>query len=431
MATKESNYTEMNNPNQPVNSSQTTIESQSISNPANYQKGFFPVILGVLVLLLAVGGGVYYLGTQKNQTTGQTTAPTNPISTPSVSNESTNDWKTLTNARFGYLFKYPSNKYNETIYTTEPFLYTVQYCPTKKLEDCAFPSNIFQVNAYDNPQNTDIENWLKTSSSSPVYKQGKINCNFNDPRTIKSTKDFLGQTAITYEFAIDQDTATGVCKGVPLEGGGKYKYIFAERKNRIYWISISLASKEVYSELEQILQTFSFTDSTLKTYTNSEYRFTFQYPSTYIEQQLTEKWSSGKLITGFSDNVNEELYVYIENKPVKEYLYENNEAQASYRFDTSKKEWISTFTGEDPSGGLKRLAPKRVNTTSEIYFVKHSEGGCGGGTAFIFPPSYSYVVTAAFTCIHAYEENDILRNQANEKLDQTYNQILSTFKFTN
>ena len=171
----------------------TTIQNQnSVETPQNQppqgnlvnQKGFFTVVIGVIVLLLIVGGGAYYLGTQRNQSDNlaprQTTIPsitqTESTNSPTVTNESTNNWKTLTNAKYGYSFSYPSDKYNETIYTTEPFLYAVSYCPSKKLEDCAFPSNVFQVIAYDNPQNIDLESWIKTNENSPIYQQGKMKC---------------------------------------------------------------------------------------------------------------------------------------------------------------------------------------------------------------------------------------------------------------
>lgn len=57
---------EENNPNQSVNPSGPFVQTQPVSNSVNNQKGFFPIILGVLVLLLVIGGGAYYLGTQKN-----------------------------------------------------------------------------------------------------------------------------------------------------------------------------------------------------------------------------------------------------------------------------------------------------------------------------------------------------------------------------
>lgn len=225
---------------------------------SEHQKGNYAIIIGIMVLLIAVGG-LYYLAFQNNKIK---TAPTitNNYPTSTGTNDSTKDWKILNNSKLGYSFKYPADKYTETIYTTEPYLYSVQYCPTKKPEDCAFPSNVFQVIAYDNTQNMDINNWLKTSDKSPIYERGNVICYFNDPRTVISTENALNQIVTTYKFTIDQETAKGVCKGIPLEGGGQYKYIFAEKGNKIYWISISLASKEVYPELEQILATFQFTN---------------------------------------------------------------------------------------------------------------------------------------------------------------------------
>lgn len=64
---------ETDNTNQPVNPIENPIQPNSINN----QKSFLPFILGTLVLLVVVGAGSYYLGTQKNSLTNQT-VNTNP-----------------------------------------------------------------------------------------------------------------------------------------------------------------------------------------------------------------------------------------------------------------------------------------------------------------------------------------------------------------
>ena len=90
------------------------------------QKGFILPIVGIIILILVVGAGVYYLGT-KNSKRGQTQpvttsqdnpqptqsvdeAPTatnsQPILTPSPKNETTN-WHTHTNTLMGYKILYP------------------------------------------------------------------------------------------------------------------------------------------------------------------------------------------------------------------------------------------------------------------------------------------------------------------------------------
>lgn len=70
---------EINNQNQPIDSTKIPVQSPPIFNLVNNQRGFFPIILGVLVLLIVVGGGAYYLGVQKSSVS------LNPSPSPIVS----------------------------------------------------------------------------------------------------------------------------------------------------------------------------------------------------------------------------------------------------------------------------------------------------------------------------------------------------------
>lgn len=63
---------ETNTPVQPVNPPEIPIQPQPIQpTPVSNQKGFLPIIFGIIVLLLVVGGGAYYLGTQQAQPSTQ------------------------------------------------------------------------------------------------------------------------------------------------------------------------------------------------------------------------------------------------------------------------------------------------------------------------------------------------------------------------
>lgn len=114
---------EENTPNQPINSTKTT--AQPTLNPINNQRGNLPIILGVIFLLLIVGGGAYYLGTQNSQTTSQnqnintqpTANPQNIVASPTntqvvgqtPSNAAISNWKTYTNTKNNFSIKYPSS----------------------------------------------------------------------------------------------------------------------------------------------------------------------------------------------------------------------------------------------------------------------------------------------------------------------------------
>ena len=113
---------EDNSPNQPVSPSDTPVQPQPITNQVSHQRGFFPIILGVLVLLLVVGGGAYYLGTQQNK--AQTGSETILQHSPTVENTQPTqipttmqgqvvpaNWKTYSNSELGFSLKYPEDQY--------------------------------------------------------------------------------------------------------------------------------------------------------------------------------------------------------------------------------------------------------------------------------------------------------------------------------
>lgn len=122
---------DVNESNQPANPVEAS--AQSIQDPVNNQRGNFPIILGVLVLLIVVGGGAYYLGTQhstiapqtQNTNAQPTTSPQNntvsnptdvPMVTQSPQTDNTADWNTYNSTKLGFTIKYPKkvSKYNET-----------------------------------------------------------------------------------------------------------------------------------------------------------------------------------------------------------------------------------------------------------------------------------------------------------------------------
>lgn len=75
---------EENNSNQATNPSASSTQTQPVSNPVNNQKGILPIILGVLVFLVVIVGGTYYLGT-KNATKLDTAISNSIQSSPTES----------------------------------------------------------------------------------------------------------------------------------------------------------------------------------------------------------------------------------------------------------------------------------------------------------------------------------------------------------
>lgn len=87
----------------------------------NYQQGFIGVAIAIIIALLAVGGGAYYLGTKKAEAPTQTATTT---TTTTVTNtdqpyddglapasqgtaDESADWKIYTNTQYGFSLNYP------------------------------------------------------------------------------------------------------------------------------------------------------------------------------------------------------------------------------------------------------------------------------------------------------------------------------------
>lgn len=114
-------YMEMNSAKQPANPAGTPTEPAQ--HPVNSQRGNFLIILGILVLLLIVGGGTYYLGTQNGKTPpitqqntpSPTTASFNKIESLSpTSTSNVTGWETYKNAQYGFELQHPANSTVET-----------------------------------------------------------------------------------------------------------------------------------------------------------------------------------------------------------------------------------------------------------------------------------------------------------------------------
>jgi len=105
---------------------------------AQYQKGFVNIVLiGVLVLIVAVGG--YLTWSKKSNQVAQNTTQNlasqevNNIETKTpatTTSDETADWKTYTNAQYGFEFKYPKDwELNEKDGTID----LIKYGPKKNL----------------------------------------------------------------------------------------------------------------------------------------------------------------------------------------------------------------------------------------------------------------------------------------------------------
>lgn len=92
-----------NQQTQPPQAPEINSQMPSINSDSNKSK-VIPIVLGVVaVTIIAIG--VYLLGTKQNQTPVQNIAQTTPIPTPT--SDPAANWKTYTNTKQGFSFKYP------------------------------------------------------------------------------------------------------------------------------------------------------------------------------------------------------------------------------------------------------------------------------------------------------------------------------------
>lgn len=95
---------EMENAQQKINPEGNLNQDTPLSNPILNQKGNFLLIIGIIVLLLVIGAGGYFLY-QKQVNKPVATQVSYP--TPSPTSDETANWKTYTNTQYGYSIKYP------------------------------------------------------------------------------------------------------------------------------------------------------------------------------------------------------------------------------------------------------------------------------------------------------------------------------------
>lgn len=116
---------------------------------ANMQKGFAGILILIVVLVVAVGAGAYYWGTQKSggiMPSSQTSAPSaSTIPTP----DETANWKTYTNTKYKFSIKAPSEL--EVEQEENGFYITNASRAQKEIADQYIPGRI-TVDVYDSSQ---------------------------------------------------------------------------------------------------------------------------------------------------------------------------------------------------------------------------------------------------------------------------------------
>ncbi len=224
-------------------------------------KNFTPKFIGVILILVALGVGasygIWWWGNQNSQ-----------VTMPSATPDPTAGWKTYTNVQYGFQLKYPPD-------------WSVEVSPDGK--------SIALVSAETEMA---LEENNKELSDPKLIK----NCITEGPvsEIVFSNHSTLALDIQQYHPQVIEKNYNGIIFKVhPIFGmidGTTYE---TEKDNKNYVFDVYDPAR-----IDQILSTFKFTNSvdtsTWKTYTNTKYGYSIQYPETW-EWDVKADQSNGDL----------------------------------------------------------------------------------------------------------------------------------------
>ncbi len=249
-----------------------------------------PVILLIVLIIIAGGTGMYILATRKTQSP----TPPLPTPTPSVTQisptsaiKSIVDWKTYTSDALHIKFQYPPD-----------FRVSENYNKASGL----YGEGIF----VDLNQTGGIpERWMKITSSekSDYWNDNRVSQFYTTAvgqEYNKDNKDFSGIFTRVQDREINGKPAW-LFEGRDIwETPSPLQRIFIKNGNIFYIIDITYSNTkpkniDYIKAFDQILSTFRFTNqnaisptASLQTYTNTQYGFSFRYP-TILELKSSEE----------------------------------------------------------------------------------------------------------------------------------------------
>ena len=235
----------------------------------NKQKGFVIPILAAIIALLVIGGVTYIY--VNNKSLNKYSADVSGIS----ATNQTSNWKTYTNAKYGFEFQYPEN-WVSSISDSGISLTTPENAEQNKNNQSILPP------VFDFSIGYTSNDWFIKNAKSLTGKEFTNLKNF--------LKDTYGNVA---EINIDGKKAYST-----IVSTSKYDYLvyIDTGKNTYIILSIPCISSEMLSptldpknpkittEAKNIMSTFKFITSTdqtanWKTYTNAQYGFELKYPA--------------------------------------------------------------------------------------------------------------------------------------------------------
>jgi hypothetical protein len=281
---------------------------QPDSNEPNWFSSHRALVSIVLVLVLAGAAAVVWF--QNSEPAIDTTPIVHKENTDSVV---TSDWKTYTNAQYGYEFRYPSQQ--GAVCSTEDSS-RVQINPSCEGRE-GYPGFRLSIQA-DNSQKYISE-----------LEKGFTTVKNLEKKNIKVG----GIDAVEFSGTLPEDLNNH-------DPGGNFKQAIFVHNGYLFDVNDYYYSGDGY--FNQILSTFKFTDSVStadwKTYTDTEYGFVMMYPSGW-----TDNSAEGGVIANF----------------------ENTNPYFSLNVVPTAQLWSKTFKAQYTSSGQAKLEGK--NVTYKIY----------------------------------------------------------------
>jgi len=316
----------------------------------------FPILAGILLMIL-VATGTFFLGKSQNRpntlsnpstSSSPTSSPTIPLS-PTI--DPTADWKTYNNTLNNFSFKYPPTWTIDA--TNDQEKQNILIKLTKDDATITLYINLYGIGGVGR----DYEGTPMTFNGKTVYEYKWIYPN-NNTVSYGLTDELKNTLGV---FRMNNQTHS-----IVLTYPQEY-----EKTNK---------SKEILTEFHQILQTFKFSDSTQavdvsswKTYSNSIYNISFQYPIS---------------TSGLSSQPRE-----LNNPDAKQFIVTIDLPSSSFTLDIQQREETKNYLDNPP---ITTYAAKTF--TWDIFITK--TGYCDGaecGPPFVayqmYKNGYRYVFT--------------------------------------
>ena len=231
-----------------------SLNQQSIVSPPPHRFSKTFIVLIAVILLVAAGVGGYILGTNQNQTVQ--TQPVTQLPQPSPTPDPTANWKTYSNTKYDFSFKYPSeweiddSSSNDDVNTSDRFrFYNL--------------SDMMEIKMHD-------------KNCQDEFNRGINPCTIKYPEirqvyvyVVKNTNNLSMEELIKNQKLSDISRETignlNVIKGIPGIAGGRTSYYFID-PTQSFMLIIELADEWNQEEnkrtpesiIRQILSTFRF-----------------------------------------------------------------------------------------------------------------------------------------------------------------------------